>query len=381
MADLKTNNKLSEEERMKQMAEQMQAAEYKGLSEEEIRERERQKEMRRKKNMEILEDTLGILEKRSFKKDGQEIKLQFSSEQMREIQVFLPGDIDALRSEMTFVSETAAEIVSAADDAGSDESRTQALSGCTFGCENIDALLLVQRKYLELKGNGDSDPRVLVLNLASSTHPGGQTRKGASAQEEDLCRRTSLLLSLESDEAKKYYDYNNARKTHMGSDGVMISPYVEVIKDGSSETLSEPFPISVMSCAAPMIRLGLEGMTQQEYEVMLCHRIQGMLLTAASLNYRHLILGAFGCGVFGNDAAVVSNLFYHVIQNFSFDGRGSDQVFDSIDFAVLCRPGKDYNYREFCRNFSRKGDSCTAGNGISFSAGGMNFDHEKPGHL
>ncbi|MCD8347486.1 MAG: TIGR02452 family protein, partial [Lachnospiraceae bacterium] len=242
MADLKTNNKLSEEERMKQMAEQMQAAEYKGLSEEEIRERERQKEMRRKKNMEILEDTLGILEKRSFKKDGQEIKLQFSSEQMREIQVFLPGDIDALRSEMTFVSETAAEIVSAADDAGSDESRTQALSGCTFGCENIDALLLVQRKYLELKGNGDSDPRVLVLNLASSTHPGGQTRKGASAQEEDLCRRTSLLLSLESDEAKKYYDYNNARKTHMGSDGVMISPYVEVIKDGSSETLSEPFP-------------------------------------------------------------------------------------------------------------------------------------------
>ena len=141
----------------------------------------------------------------------------------------------------------------------------------------------------------------------------------------------------------------------------MISPHVEVIKDGSSETLSEPFPISVMSCAAPMIRLGLEGMSQQGYENMLYRRIQGMLLTAASQNYRHLVLGAFGCGVFGNDAAVVSNLFYQAIQNLSFHGKGSGQLFDSIDFAVLCRPGKDYNYREFCRNFAQKEASCTAG--------------------
>ncbi len=345
MADLKTDRELSEEERMKQMAAQMRAAEYKGLSEEEIQERERQKEMRRKKNIEILEDTLGILENGSFEKDGLEIKLQFSPEQMRAIQVLLPEQIDELRAE----------------DVESKESRTQAIASCTFGCENIDALVLAQKKYLELKESGESDPRVLVLNLASSMHPGGQTRKGASAQEEDLCRRTSLLLSLESDEAKKYYAYNNARKTHMGSDGVMISPCVEVIKDAASETLSEPFPISVMSCAAPMIRLGLEGMSQAEYERMLYRRIQGMLLVAASQNYRHLILGAFGCGVFGNDAAIVSRLFYRAIQNVSYDGKESDQLFDSIDFAVLCRPGKDYNYREFCRNFSQEEDSCTAG--------------------
>ncbi len=337
MADLNTNDQLSEEERMKQMAQQMRAAEYKGLSEEEIQERERQKEMRRKKNIEILGDTLGILENGSFEKDGQEIRLQFPLEQMKEIQVFLPEDIELLRKE----EASASEMVSSGDG-----------EKCTFGCENIDALVLAQRKYSELKERGEINPKVLVLNLASSTHPGGQSRKGASAQEEDLCRRTSLLLSLESDEAKKYYDYNNARKTQMGSDGVMISPYVEVIKDGSSETLSEPFPISVMSCAAPMIRLGLEGMSQQEYETMLYRRIQGMLLTAASQNYRHLILGAFGCGVFGNDAAVVSDLFCQAIEELTFCSKGSSQLFDSIDFAVLCRPEKDYNYREFCRNFS-----------------------------
>lgn len=364
---------MTEEEQLKQMAAQMRAAEYKGLSEAEIQEKERQKEMKRKKNIEILEDTLGILEKGSYSKDGQEIKLRFSKEQMQEAQVFLPDDIEALRAK--------------------NDCQAQDIH-CVYGCENTDALVLAQKKY-------QTSSSILVLNMASATQPGGQTRKGASAQEEALCSRTSLLLSLESESAKKYYDYNvhesnepcadgvshrqrgtcspeavtcdrrigrmpvneraewlsnsarqnirydNLRKTHMGSDAIILSPYVEVIKDFSSETLAEPFPVSVMSCAAPMIRLGLEGMSQQEYEAMLYKRIEGMLLVAASQNYRHLILGAFGCGVFGNDAAVVSDLFAKAI-------RSSSQSFASIDFAVLCCPDKDYNYREFCRNFSGK---------------------------
>ncbi|MCD8046247.1 MAG: TIGR02452 family protein [Clostridiales bacterium] len=193
---------------------------------------------------------------------------------------------------------------------------------CVYGCENEDALVLAQRKYQNLRQSGDSNPKILVLNLASATQPGGRTRQGASAQEEDLCRRSSLLLSLESEDARRYYDFNNARKTRMGSDAVMVSPDVEVIKDSSSDLLSESFQISVMSCAAPMVRLGLEGMSQQKYEAMLYKRIEGMLLVAASQNYRHLIMGAFGCGVYGNDAVIVSDLFCHAFRNFSYGGDG-----------------------------------------------------------
>jgi len=333
MAEQNTNQALSEEERLKQMAAQMRAREYQGLSEEEIQERERQKEMRRKKNIAILEDTLAILEQGGYARDGQDVRLAFSPEQMREIRVFLPEELTSLAA------------------MEQDEVALQS-ADCTFGCENEDALVLAQKQYQRLKSAGDPAPKILVLNLASATRPGGQTRNGASAQEEDLCRRTSLLLSLESEDAKRYYDYNNARKTRMGSDGVMLSPNVEVIKDDASELLDQPFPISVMSCAAPMVRLGLEGMSQQEYEEMLYRRIQGMLLVAASQGYRHLILGAFGCGVYGNDAALVSDLFARAIRTFAFAGMGGGQLFDSIQFAVLCRPGKDYNYREFCRNFS-----------------------------
>ncbi len=338
MTEQETNRALSEEKKLKQMAAQMRAAEYKGLSEEEIQEKERQKEMRKKQNIETLENTLNILEQGSYEKAGRNVKLNFSKEEMREAQVFLPDDIESLRAKNNLFA--------------ADENEQMPDTRCVFSCENVDALVLAQKIYQKLKRNGETSSKVLVLNLASATQPGGQTRKGASAQEEDLCRRTSLLLSLESESTKKYYDYNNTRKNHMGSDAIILSPYVDVIKDSSSEMLVEPFPVSVMSCAAPMVRFGLEEMSQQEYEEMLYKRIQGMFLIAASQNYRHLILGAFGCGVYGNDAAIVSDLFERVIRDFTYSGRDSSLLFASICFAVLCRPGKDYNYREFCRNFS-----------------------------
>ena len=335
MTDRKTEQELSDMMRLKKLAAQMEAAEYLGLSEEEIQKRKQEKEMRRQKNIQILEDTLDILEKGSYTKDGQDVHLRFSLDEMRKIQVFLPDDITALRAE-------------------SQESGAPDGERCIFGCENTDALSLAWRKYQNLRQSGGLDPKILVLNLASGTQPGGRTRNGANAQEEDLCRRTSLLLSLESEAVRKYYDYNNARKTRMGSDAVMLSPNVEVIKDSSSGLLSDPFRISVISCAAPMVRLGLEGMSKQEYEMMVYQRIQGMLLVAASHGYRHLILGAFGCGVYGNDAATISDLFFRAIRNLSYAGTGSSRLFDSIDFAVLCHSDEDYNYVMFCRNFGNK---------------------------
>jgi len=45
-----------------------------------------------------------------------------------------------------------------------------------------------------------------------------------------------------------------------------------------------------------------------------------MLKVAAYLGYQVLILGAFGCGAFGNDAHVVSDLFYKALKEFNFSG-------------------------------------------------------------
>ena len=136
-----------------------------------------------------------------------------------------------------------------------------------------------------------------------------------------------------------------------GSDAIIITPKVEIIKDSSGELLDESVIVSVMTCAAPMITYGIEGMTEEQYQEMFYKRIVGMLRVAAYMGYRHLVLGAFGCGAFRNDAKVVSDLFYKALKEFEFDGMREKDLFRRIDFAVLSRSLEQYNYKEFYRNF------------------------------
>lgn len=197
----------------------------------------------------------------------------------------------------------------------------------------------------------ENDKEILVLNFANPVNPGGGVRRGARAQEEDLCRTSSLILSLESHKASKYYKYNTALDSYMGSDGIIITPKVEIIKDSTGELLDESIIISVMTCAAPMIAYGIEGMTEEEYQEMFCKRISGMLRVATYMGYKYLVLGAFGCGAFKNDAKIVSDLFYKSLKEFKFNGMSEAELFKRIDFAVLSRSAEQYNYKEFFRNF------------------------------
>lgn len=311
-------------EELKKLMAQMQQKEYEGLTPEEIEEKKKEKEMRKRKNIALLDETMEFCQKGCYELDGKKVEIGLSKEEMREIRVFLPDEIEALPAKA--------------------ESKGQ--QKATFRCENKDVLSLALEDCEDPAYRSEySDANVLVLNLASATRPGEASRDGANGQEEDLCRKSTLLLSLETEEAKRYYDYNNNLHTRLGSDGVLISSHVEVIRDAKGELLAQPFEISVMSCSAPMVRLGLEGKSEEEYKEMLLGRIRGMLRCAGSLGYNNLVLGAFGCGVFGNDAAVVSDAFRKALDG--PDGCG----FAHVDFAVLCTEGKEYNYQEFCRNF------------------------------
>jgi len=51
------------------------------------------------------------------------------------------------------------------------------------------------------------------------------------------------------------------------------------------------------------------------------------------LGHRHLVLGAWGCGVFRNDPATVASLFAEQLR----DGGTYARAFEHVAFAVLDR--------------------------------------------
>ncbi len=305
-------------EQMKKLFEEMQKKENEGLTPEEIEQKNKEREMKKRKNIERIQEALDICQKGGYEKDGKTVDLGLTPQQMSGARVLLPEEIRSLPS-------------------GEAES-----APCAFSCENRDALSLAREKSQDpayLSENGNS--RILLLNLASAVRPGGGVRDGMGGQEEDLCRNSTLLMSLESGSAKSFYDYNNELHTRMGSDAVILSPDVAVFRDEEGALLETPFLISVITCSAPNVRFGLEGKTQEEYQTLLYERIEGILRCAVHLGYPSIILGAFGCGAFHNDAALVSDDFYRALTGSA--GRGLHHA----DFAVLCTPGKEYNYNEF----------------------------------
>ena len=257
----------------------------------------------RQDNIAALQDTLSICEQGCYVKDNEKKKLKLTREQMEEARVFLPGDIQA-------VSEF------------KDFRHVHVIGRCGYSCVNADSFTLARKRTEQFSydlAKKDAKP-VLVLNLANPVNPGGGVRRGAKAQEEDLCRKSSLLLSLESRNSLPYYKYNRSLHTYMGSDAVIIHPQVEIIKDENGDLLEDTIIVAVMTCAAPMLIYGMEGMDQSEYEAMVYRRITGMLKVAAYLGYKHLVFGAFGCGAFRNDARIISDLFYKALKEFDYDG-------------------------------------------------------------
>lgn len=280
-------------------------------------------------DIQMLEDTMRILKQGFYEKDGRNIPLKLSAADMQNIQVCLPDDIKAICDNTDFKPTAAENEI------------------CVHSCENIDSYALARKRVAE----GIS--KVLVLNLASPVHPGGGVRRGARAQEEDLCRKSSLLLSLESKTASKYYDYNKNLHSFMGSDALMLTPSVEIIKDENGILLDDSVVVSVLTCAAPKVSGGKEGMSEAAYRQLVYSRIVGMLKAAAFFGYSHLILRAWGCGAYGNDASVISDLFRRALNELDYNGFKEKDLFSRIDFAVLDRTPAQFNYKQFKRNFGK----------------------------
>lgn len=177
--------------------------------------------------------------------------------------------------------------------------------------------------------------KTAVLNFASYKNPGGKFLEGSSAQEEMLCH-SSFLYNVLSEFDEDYYAFNRLTKNFaLYTDRALYSPDVLFV-DGNAEVC-----VDVITCAAPNKSAAQKycHVSDEENYNALESRIRFVLHIAEKEKVDTLILGAYGAGVFGQDATEVAQIFKRLlIEEF--------WTFEKIIFAIPdCSRNK--NYKKF----------------------------------
>ena len=202
-----------------------------------------------------------------------------------------------------------------------------------------------------------------MLNLADLYTPGGLVEYGSGAQEENLCRRSDLVLSLyqfSSARIRQYPDLglilNDDQYPMDERYGGVYSGIVTFFRGPESEgsLLEEkPYNIPVISVAALSgPRIGADGLMFPEETEITLEKIRTIFRIGMANFHDSLVLSALGCGAFANPPAHIAKLFHQVIEEDEFRN-----VFRLIDFAILdgyrtgLRHNPEGNLKPFQREF------------------------------
>lgn len=188
----------------------------------------------------------------------------------------------------------------------------------------------------------------MCLNFASAKNAGGGFLGGSSAQEESLARSSALYPTLLQHE--EYYKSNRAFDSCFYQDYMIYSPQVPVFRSDEGELLDAPELVSFITAPAVNAGVVLRKEPNREHEIpqVMAQRIGKVLSIALAHGHKHLVLGAWGCGVFRNDPVQIASLFEQALNAPAFANR-----FESIIFAVLDRKEPLYRFEAFSKAFKR----------------------------
>lgn len=187
------------------------------------------------------------------------------------------------------------------------------------------------------------DARIGVLNFASARNVGGGVVRGAEAQEECLCRCSTLYPCLDTDYLfNNYYQMHRNLKPLTYTDACIYTPDITVIKTDTAYPESMPenewYIVDVLTCPAPNV----STIRIPDKELSEIHKRRGshIISIAVANNIDVLVLGAFGCGAFRNNPEIVARAYKEILPQFT-------GCFKEIRFAVYCSPKNTANYDKF----------------------------------
>jgi uncharacterized protein (TIGR02452 family) len=241
--------------------------------------------MKRLNRVEIAQNTLEIIEKGNYRNNlGKTVSIK---------------DETDLAVENTKIYRT--------EDFPSEFNLTKIEVETTF--EVTDETTLEAAKRI-CKENADENP--FVLNFASAMSPGGGFLSGSQAQEESLARSSSLYATLMAN--FEFYEFNRRGHSCFYSDWMIYSPKVPVFRNDDGSLVEKPY-------------------------------LATFLWLANNHGHKTLILGAWGCGVFQNDANSIANIFADLLK-----GEFA-KCFERVIMAIYDTTPTRKVYQAFMENF------------------------------
>ena len=264
----------------------------------------------------MAKETLDIMKRGYYEAAGQGARISIKEDMERSIRdsaLISPAD-----------GEKILEKYSVCAGCGQPETRVENIS-------TVEAIRLLVSEGKRLIG---------VLNFASAKNPGGGFLNGAMAQEESLAVSGTLYPTLTAHE--EYYRENRAHRSMIYLDYGIYSPEVVFFRDGAFQLTETPARASVLTL--PAVNMGqviLKGENVEQARKAMRRRMKLALGIFAERKAKHLVLGAYGCGVFRNDPKEIASWWKELLE------EGMGQHFDSVFHAVLDRSKNQSCIRAF----------------------------------
>lgn len=183
---------------------------------------------------------------------------------------------------------------------------------------------------------------LVCLNFASARNPGGGFLGGAEAQEENLAKASSLYPSLITQ--MPHYEAGRAYKSAFYRHDMIYSPQVQFFRDDDYHLLQQNFAMAVITSAAVNAGVVKQREPDRVAEIAEVMRLRAryVLRLALAKAHRHIILGAWGCGVFQNEPQQIARIFMDLLlHEAEFKNK-----FEQAVFAVP-KGRRDKNYPVF----------------------------------
>ncbi|WP_339168754.1 TIGR02452 family protein [Paenibacillus sp. FSL R5-0341] len=285
----------------------------------------------RSKRANIAQQTLAILDEGQYV-NGYDRKVEIGTDVQQAIRnsvLYRPAALSALREKLRTEAYVGIQPTAPSAEIEAAPGRIEVTGETTLGAAS---------RLTVAEGRED----VVCLNFASAKNPGGGFLGGSQAQEESLARATGLYPCIA--QMDEMYEYNRKQRSGLYSNYMIYSPDVPVIRDDEDRLLDKYYVSSFIT--APAVNAGVvkeRGEADDlQIESVMKERIRYILDVAATNGHRTIVLGAYGCGVFRNEPAVVAKYFHDVLV-----GEGFKDSFERVVFAVYDRSAGQRTLKAF----------------------------------